>query len=61
MWQTADHRPLVRTVIPHSVIGGLPFRQRALRRALEHTVKARAEWWITQPGTSARHFRPLQP
>jgi allantoinase len=60
MRQTPDHQPLVMSVILHSFISGQPFRLRALRRALEHIVKARAELWITQPGAIARHFRSLQ-
>jgi len=59
MRQTAEHQPLVMSVILHSFISGQPFRLRALRRALEHILKARAQLWITQPGAIAHHFRSL--
>jgi allantoinase len=59
MRQTAERQPLVMSVILHSFISGQPFRLRALRRALEHILKARAELWITQPGAIARHFQSL--
>jgi allantoinase len=59
MRQMAEHQPLVMSVILHSFISGQPFRLRALRRALEHILKARAELWITQPGAIARHFQAL--
>ncbi len=60
MRQTADDQPLIMSVILHSFISGQPFRLRALRRALEHIMKARDQLWITQPHAIARHFKSLQ-
>jgi peptidoglycan/xylan/chitin deacetylase (PgdA/CDA1 family) len=60
MRHTAESQPLVMSVVLHSFISGQPFRLRALRRALEHIVSARAELWITQPGAIARHFSSLR-
>jgi peptidoglycan/xylan/chitin deacetylase (PgdA/CDA1 family) len=59
MRQTGDDQPLVMSVILHSFISGQPFRLRALRRALEHIMKASAQLWLTQPGAIARHFQSL--
>ena len=48
-----DEQPVVMSVVLHSFISGQPFRLRALRRAIEHMVKARDTLWITQPGDIA--------
>src|SRR3984957_14331315 len=60
MRATAGDQPLVMSVILHSFISGQPFRLRALRRALDHILKAGEPLWFTQPGAIASHFRTVQ-
>ena len=59
MRRTAGDEPLVMSVILHSFISGQPFRLRALRRALDHILKAGEPLWITQPGAIASHFQTV--
>lgn len=42
-------QPLVMSVVLHSFISGVPFRLRALTRALEHIAAAGDDVWLTQP------------
>ena len=60
MRATAGDQPLVMSVILHSFISGQPFRLRALRRALDHILKAGEPLWFTQPGAIASHFQAVQ-
>ena len=60
MRATAGDQPLVMSVILHSFISGQPFRLRALRRALDHILKAGEPLWFTQPGAIASHFQTVQ-
>jgi hypothetical protein len=59
MRRTTGDEPLVMSVILHSFISGQPFRLRALRRALDHILKAGEPLWITQPGAIASHFQTV--
>lgn len=46
----ADERPLVMSVVVHSFISGVPFRLRALGRALQHLAASGGDdVWFTQP------------
>ena len=60
MRATSGDQPLVMSVILHSFISGQPFRLRALRRALDHILKAGEPLWFTQPGAIASHFQTVQ-
>jgi hypothetical protein len=60
MYRASTDQPLVMSVVTHSFISGQPFRLRALRRALEHIAKSRAQLWLTQPGAIAAHFATLE-
>lgn len=55
MRRVSSKRPLVFTVSVHPFIIGQPFRMHALRRALDHILKYRADLWITTPGEIARY------
>lgn len=55
MRRVSSKRPLVFTVSVHPFVIGQPFRMHALRRALDHILKYRADLWITTPGEIARH------
>jgi len=39
--------PLVMNIVPHSFITGVPFRLRAVRRALAHIAGADGVWFTT--------------
>ena len=43
----------------HSFIVGQPFRQKHLKRALDHICKRRDEIWITSPNEVSRFYREL--
>jgi hypothetical protein len=43
----------------HSFIVGQPFRQKHLKRALDHICKRRDEIWITTPNEISRFYREL--
>lgn len=45
----AAERPLVMSIVVHSFISGVPFRLRALSRALQHLSAAGGDVWFTQP------------
>jgi peptidoglycan/xylan/chitin deacetylase (PgdA/CDA1 family) len=45
----AQDRPLVMSIVLHSFISGVPFRLRALTRALEHLASHREDVWFTRP------------
>lgn len=53
--------PLVFTLVLHPFVIGIPFRLRALRRALAHIMEHRQEIWVTTPGRVAEHFARTQP
>lgn len=53
--------PLVYTAVLHPFVIGQPFRLRALRRAVDHILKHRADVWITTPGAIAAHVAALAP
>ncbi len=45
----AHEQPLVMSIVLHSFISGVPFRLRALTRALQHVAAAGDSVWLTQP------------
>lgn len=45
----AREQPLVMSIVLHSFISGVPFRLRALTRALQHIAAAGPDVWLTQP------------
>jgi peptidoglycan/xylan/chitin deacetylase (PgdA/CDA1 family) len=55
MCRAGDELPLVMSVVIHSFISGQPFRLRALRRAIEHILRAAETLWIAQPGEIASY------
>ncbi len=46
---SATRHPMVMSVVLHSFISGVPFRLRAVRRALQHVAEATGVW-LTTPG-----------
>ena len=61
MRRSAAKRPLVCSISLHPFIIGQPFRLAALRRALDHIMKYRADLWVTTPGEIARYCMTLKP
>jgi peptidoglycan/xylan/chitin deacetylase (PgdA/CDA1 family) len=57
----SEKYPLVLTVVLHPFVIGLPFRLRALRRALTHIMKHRQDIWIVTPGQVAEYFAQIRP
>lgn len=55
-----DH-PIVMSVVLHSFISGVPFRLRAVTRALAHITRAGDGVWLTRPGEIHRAFSTLSP
>jgi peptidoglycan/xylan/chitin deacetylase (PgdA/CDA1 family) len=53
--------PLVYTIVLHPFVIGMPFRLRALRRALAHIAGHRSEIWAATPGRVAEHFAKVCP
>lgn len=53
--------PLVFTLVLHPFVIGIPFRLRALRRALAHIMEHRQEIWMTTPAKVADHFAQVSP
>jgi hypothetical protein len=53
--------PLVYTIVLHPFVIGMPFRLRALRRALAHIAGHRSEIWAATPGRVAEHFAEVCP
>ncbi|MGN6765877.1 MAG: polysaccharide deacetylase family protein [Rhizobiaceae bacterium] len=53
--------PLVYTIVLHPFVIGMPFRLRALRRALSHITKHRSDIWAATPGRVAEHFAKVCP
>ena len=53
--------PLVFTLVLHPFVIGIPFRLRALRRALTHIMEHRQEIWTTTPVRVADHFAQISP
>ncbi len=53
--------PLVFTLVLHPFVIGMPFRLRALRRALTHMMKHRNDIWIATPAKVAEHFAAVRP
>src|SRR5260370_40280196 len=47
--------PLAYSVALHPFIIGQPFRLRALRRAIRHSMEHKDALWITTPGEIARY------
>jgi hypothetical protein len=52
----ASDQPLVMGLVTHSFISGVPFRLRALTRALQHMAAHADDVWFTQPGRIHRAF-----
>jgi peptidoglycan/xylan/chitin deacetylase (PgdA/CDA1 family) len=59
LYGASDEQAVVMSVVIHSFISGQPFRLRALRRAIEHILKARDSLWISQPGDIANFAASL--
>jgi len=53
--------PLVYSIVLHPFVIGMPFRLRALRRALAHIMEHRQEVWLATPGRVAEHFAKTRP
>ncbi|KJS11040.1 MAG: polysaccharide deacetylase [Hoeflea sp. BRH_c9] len=53
--------PLVFSIVLHPFVIGMPFRLRALRRALAHITQHRDELWLTTPGQVADHYARVCP
>lgn len=53
--------PLVFTIVLHPFVIGMPFRLRALRRALTHIAAHRDDIWLATPGAVAEHYASLHP
>jgi len=54
--ERSEEQPLVMSVVVHSFISGVPFRLRALDRALQHMAAHRDRVWFTQPRAIAAHL-----
>jgi hypothetical protein len=54
-----EPHPLVFPLSLHSFIVGQPFRQKHLKRALDHVCKRRDEIWITTPNEISMFYRKL--
>lgn len=54
-----EPHPLVFPLSLHSFIVGQPFRQKHLKRALNHIRKRRDEIWITTPNEVSKFYRQL--
>jgi peptidoglycan/xylan/chitin deacetylase (PgdA/CDA1 family) len=52
-------RPQVFGLSVHPFIVGQPFRMRAFRRALEHILRFREQFWLTTPGEIASYCETL--
>ncbi|MEJ8569997.1 polysaccharide deacetylase family protein [Microbaculum marinum] len=52
---------LVFTVVLHPFVIGIPFRLRALRRALAHIMGHRQDIWVATPGQVAEHYAQVMP
>lgn len=53
--------PLVYTIVLHPFVIGMPFRLRALRRALSHITEHRSDIWVATPGRVAEYFAQVSP
>lgn len=53
--------PLVFTIVLHPFVIGMPFRLRALRRALQHINEHRDDIWLATPGKVADHYAQVCP
>lgn len=53
--------PLVFSIVLHPFVIGMPYRLRALRRALEHITAHRDDVWFTTPGGVAAHYAGVMP
>jgi peptidoglycan/xylan/chitin deacetylase (PgdA/CDA1 family) len=52
---------LVFTLVLHPFVIGMPFRLRALRRALAHIMQHRDDIWVATPGQVAGHYAQVMP
>lgn len=59
--ETIGDQPIVMGVVLHSFISGVPFRLRAVRRALEHMAGFADEVWATTPAGIDRAYREFGP
>lgn len=57
--EASGDRPIVMSVILHSFISGVPFRLKAIARALRHISRNPEHVWITQPRHIHRAFLEL--
>jgi allantoinase len=54
-------RSLVFTIVLHPFVIGMPYRLRALRRALTHILQHKQDIWITTPAKVAEHYARVNP
>ena len=59
LMELKEPHPIVFPLSLHSFIVGQPFRQKHLKRALEHICKRRDEIWITTPNEISQIYRKL--
>jgi hypothetical protein len=59
MRQESARRPLVMSIILHSMVLGQPYRLRHFRRVIEHITRHRDEIWLTHPGKICEFIESL--
>jgi allantoinase len=61
MLEESSRRPLVMSIILHSMILGQPYRLRHFRRVIEHITSHRDRVWLTHPGRICEFIESLPP
>ena len=59
--ERSDEHPIVMSIVVHSFISGVPFRLRALTRALRHVARDPQSTWLTQPRHIHEAFAAISP
>jgi peptidoglycan/xylan/chitin deacetylase (PgdA/CDA1 family) len=59
MLEESKRRPLVMSLILHTMILGQPYRLRHFRRVIEHVMKHRDQIWLTYPGKISDYIESL--
>jgi peptidoglycan/xylan/chitin deacetylase (PgdA/CDA1 family) len=59
MREESARRPLVMSIVLHSMVLGQPYRLRHFRRVIEHILKYRDQIWLTRPGEICRFIEAL--
>ena len=59
LMELKNSQPIVFSISLHSFIMGQPFRQKHLKRALNHICERRGEIWITTPNKISMFYRKL--